>query len=91
MSESKDNHIEVAVVTTSGRYPATGFDKVALHEPVETELKKAVKELHITDTTGWVARVNGKEIDPAKSYADNHLTGTVLVDYGPSEGGGGDE
>lgn len=91
MTENDKNHVEVAVVTTSGRYPASGFVKVASHEPVETELKRAVNGLHITDTNGWIARVDGRQIDPAKSYAQNNLTGTVVVDYGPREGGGGDE
>lgn len=85
--------IEVAVVTTSGRYPTTGFDKVAAQQPVQDELSKAANELHIVDTSGWVARVNGREIDPTKNYIDNQLTAsaTVTIDYGPSEGGGGDE
>jgi hypothetical protein len=86
-------HVEVAVVTTSGRYPTTGFNKVAAHQPVQNELNKAAKELHIVDTTGWVARVNGREIDPAKNYIDNQLTAsaTLTIDYGPREGGGGNE
>lgn len=93
MSEEshEKNHVEVAVVTTSGRYPSTGFSRVESHEHVEHELKKAAKELHITDTAGWVARVNGTEIDPAKSYEQNRLSGKVVIDYGPREGGGGDE
>lgn len=86
-----DSHVDVAVVTTSGRYPAQGTNRVAAHEPVSVELKKAVKELKIVDTTGWIARVAGVQIDPNKSYVDNHLTGTVIIDYGPPEGGGGYE
>jgi len=85
--------VDVAVVTTSGRYPTTGFDKVAAHQPVQNELNKAAKELRIVDTSGWVARANGREIDPTKNYIENQLTAsaTVAIDYGPREGGGGDE
>ena len=86
-----DSHVEVAVVTTSGRFPAEGFDRVASNEPVSNELKKAVKELKIVDTTNFIARVGGREIDPNKSYVANQLTGTVIIDYGPREGGGGNE
>lgn len=86
---SVDKKVDVAVVTTSGRYPQTGTDSVPGSQPVDVELKKAVKALHIVDTTNWVARVGGTEIDLTKSYDDNHLSGMVTIDYGPREGGGG--
>jgi acid stress-induced BolA-like protein IbaG/YrbA len=85
------SHIEVAVITTSGRFPAQGTDRVAIHQPVDNELKNAVKELKIVDTTNWVARVDDKEIDPNKSYLENGLSVTAIMDYGPREGGGGNE
>ena len=87
--DNPDSHVEVAVVTTSGRFPAEGTEQVASHQPVNNELKKAVKELKIVDTTNFIARVGEKEIDPNKSYVENQLTGTVIIDYGPREGGGG--
>lgn len=86
-----DNHIEVVVVTTSGLYPSTGSDRVAANQPVKVQLMKAVKALHIVDTNNWVATVGGTLIDPDKSYADNHLSGSVSIDYGPNHGGGGVE
>lgn len=89
--EKPESHVEVVVVTTSGSYPATGTDRVAAHQPVGNQLKKAARELHIIDTTGWIARVGSTEVDIDKSYVDNHLTGTVKIDYGPREGGGGNE
>jgi hypothetical protein len=92
MAEEKpETHVEVVVVTTGGSYPVTGTDRVAAHQPVRNQLAKAAKALHIVDTTGWIARVGGTELDVDKSYIDNHLTGTVKLDYGPREGGGGDE
>lgn len=84
-----DTHVEVVVVTTSGSYPTTGTDRVAAHQPVRNQLNKASKALEIVNTDGWIARVGGTEVDVDKSYSDNHLTGTVKIDYGPREGGGG--
>lgn len=89
MDAVKPNHIEVVVVTTSGRYPTTGTDEVPVHQPVSVQLAKAARALEITDTSGWVARVNGAEIDANKSYTDNHLSGSITIDYGKREGGGG--
>jgi hypothetical protein len=86
---SDDNHVEVTVVTTSGRYPASGTDRNSVNQPVENVLKKAANELHIVSTTNWVARIGGRELDVSKSYVDNGLSGTITIDYGPREGGGG--
>ena len=86
-----ETHVQVRVTTTSGTYPSTGFDTVPAHQPVKQELKKAADALTIVDTTGWVAKVNGIDIDAGKSYTDNGLSGAVSVDYGPAEGGGGNE
>ena len=86
-----EHHVEVQVVTTSGSFPATGTERVSTNQPVENILKKAVKELKIVDTTGWIATVNGTQIDPEKGYSDLGLSGTVSIDYGPPHGGGGRE
>ena len=87
----KETHVQVVVITTSGTYPAQGTDEVPANQKVRQELEKAAKHLGIVDTNGWVARVNGTEIDPDKSYADNHLSGVVKIDYHKREGGGGRE
>ena len=52
-------------------------------------MKQAAHKLHITDTTGWVALVDDKELKIEESYEDNGLSGQVEIDYGPREGGGG--
>ena len=90
MAAEHDSHVEGSVVTTSGNFPATGTDRVSSHQPVHVELAAATRKLEIVDTTNWVARVGGKEIDVNKSYVENGLTGTVKIDYGPREGGGGE-
>lgn len=88
-NDRSDNFVEVVVLTTSGTYPASGTDRVPANQKVRQQLRKAANELGLTDTDAWVAKVGGREIDPEKSYVDNQLTGTVRIDWGPREGGGG--
>lgn len=88
-SEKHNNHVEVAVITASGRWPATGFEEVPSHQKVKTFLAKAARELKITSTEGWLASVGGRDIRPDGSYIDNALTGQIVIDFGPAAGGGG--
>jgi hypothetical protein len=83
------NFVEVAVVTTSGSYPHSGFERTPIHQKISVILKKAARELHISDTSDWVATIDDQEIDPAKTYLELNLHGQVEIDYGPREGGGG--
>ena|ERR1700688_4586233 len=87
------NFIGISISTTAGFFPGEGFARVPLSQKIEVELAKAQKELKIKDTTGWIASViapSGKRaLDPAKTYAENGLSGEVEIDWGPSEGGGG--
>lgn len=87
--EGNENHLEVAVLTTSGSYPEHGFEKTPSHQKVKVILKKAADKLGIVSTENWIAKVQGREINPDLSYDENHLTGKVTIDYGPREGGGG--
>ena len=90
-TETLPQHIEVAVITTSGTWPVEGFESVPIHQPIRIELQRAVKALRIADTTGWVAKVGSRELNVDQSYLENHLSGQVEIDYGPREGGGGNE
>jgi hypothetical protein len=83
------HHVEVQVVTTSGTFPEHGTDRNSINQPVRVVLDRAQKKLDITNASDWLATVGGHEIDPAKSYAANHLSGQVKIDWGPREGGGG--
>jgi len=87
--DHKPHHVLVAVLTTAGTYPAHGFDELPENQPIKVVLEDAAKALKLTNTNTWVAKVGGKEIDVAKSYADDHLTGKVEINYGPRETGGG--
>ncbi|MGN6400706.1 MAG: hypothetical protein ACTHMD_09640 [Flavisolibacter sp.] len=85
------NFIQVALVTTAGSYPETGFETVPIHQKIEIFLKEAVKKLKIVSTDGWIAKVGPTKIRINESYIDNNLSGEVTIDYGPEAGGGGNE
>lgn len=87
----KSHYIKVAVVTTSGVWPHEGFAVVPIHQLVKVQLQHAVKKLGIADTTGWIAKVGKRELNPEQSYSANGLSCEVEIDYGPREGGGGNE
>ena len=93
VAEAKKNDIEVSISTTSGFYPTEGFNAVPENQPIQHELDKAKQALAIKDVAGWIPTVvtpTGKRtLDPAKSYAENGLSGKAEIDWGPSEGGGG--
>ncbi|HMN12751.1 MAG TPA: hypothetical protein PKD55_10555 [Bellilinea sp.] len=84
-----EKKVGVAIATTSGFYPETGFIQVPVNQKVEVELQRAAKAIDLTDTSNWVAKVAGRTIDPNQSYAENQLSGEVEIDWGPREGGGG--
>ena len=81
--------VSVTVYTTSGAYPSKGHEQVKVTETVGEILSKAGSTLKLADTSNWVATVDGREIDPSKSYEANDLKGTLAIHWGPREGGGG--
>jgi hypothetical protein len=82
-------HIRVRVITTSGSFPRHGHETVGVNEPVSEILKRAANALGIADTSEWVAKVDGKEVQVDKTYMELGLHGEVKIDYGRREGGGG--
>jgi hypothetical protein len=89
--EPPRERVEVAVITTSGRWPTEPdkFETEVPPQPVSHVLGRAIHALKIKDDTGWLATVNDREIDPKKSYRDNGLSGRIEIQYGPRAGGGG--
>jgi hypothetical protein len=83
------HHLEVRVITTAGSFPTEGYEREPETQHVEKVLKRAAHELHLVDTSNWVARCNGVDLHPHRSYAENGLKGRVDIDYGPPERGGG--
>lgn len=84
-----ENFVHVAVVTTSGSYPADGYDKSPVNQKVRIFLAEAAKKLKIADFSNWIARVGNKEINPEQTYEENELSGEIDIDFGPRESGGG--
>ena len=84
-------HLHVVVITTSGVWPTDGFESAPIHQKVRQALQQAARQLRLTDTNGWVAAVDGKELNIEATYLENGLHGSVTIDYGPREGGGGHE
>lgn len=88
-TEKKENHLQVEVVTTSGSWPKEGYETIPSHQKVKIVLKQAVDSIQIVSTDKWVAKVKGREINPEINFEENNLSGTITIDFGPSEGGGG--
>lgn len=82
-------HVAVRVLTTSGSYPTKGYESVPASEAVIEILKRAAAALGIANTSEWVAKIEGDEIDPSQTYAALHLHGEVKIDFGKREAGGG--
>lgn len=89
----KEQFVEVSVATTAGFYPAEGTDRTPIHQKISVILKKTQDKLSLSDVSNWVASVtdsNGhRELNPDNSYLDSGLSGSVEIDWGPREGGGG--
>ena len=52
-------------------------------------LTAAAEKLKITNTADWVAKVDGRKLDPAKTFKHEGLSGIVEIEYHKHEGGGG--
>jgi hypothetical protein len=79
----------VTVFTTSGTFPAQGALRVEAREVIANILARAAHKLHLTQTEGWVAQVDGVDIDPQQTFAQAGLAGEVDIEWGEREGGGG--
>lgn len=89
MPSSKENFVEVRVVTTAGSFPKEGYEQAPVNQPIKIVLKEAEKVLKLAGTDAWVALTGETELNVSKSYVEHSLTGKVVIDYGPREGGGG--
>ena len=97
MNETKDKvlTINVRVITTSGKHPENGHEKVLETEPLSAILARAAKELELVEsaTTDWKVAVVGRDgaVSPSSTYQQVGLKGEVKLDWGPNAGGGGQE
>jgi hypothetical protein len=82
--------IAVAVITPSGTFPNDDDYRRAFEgEIVGDILREAAHHLRLTNTNDWVAYVENRPLDPAKSFAETHLRGIVEIEWHKHEGGGG--
>lgn len=79
----------VTVFTTSGTFPTQGALRVKATEVIADVLTRAARKLNLTQTEGWVAQVEGTDINPQQTFAQAGLMGEVDIEWGEREGGGG--
>lgn len=87
--QKDEQHISLQIVTTSGNYPETGYREFNQHERLATVLQQAAAQLKLKNIDGWVAKVGDRQLDPAKTLAENGLTDETRIHWGPTERGGG--
>lgn len=89
----KDEHpdkVLVTVVTTAGVFPNEGVARYAATTPIAAVLADARKGLHIAEVPAdWVVTVNNVDVGPGQTFEQAHLSGSVKLEWGPREGGGG--
>ncbi|ABE37272.1 hypothetical protein RPD_0032 [Rhodopseudomonas palustris BisB5] len=88
----KDAHpdkVMVTVVTTAGVYPAEGAKRYPRSTRISDVLNDAARKLDIRDSSTWIVTVAGRDVSPTLTFAQANLTGTVELEWGPREGGGG--
>ena len=88
----KDAHpdaVLVTVVTTAGTFPAEGVKRYPSAIAIADVLAKAGDRLRLTDTAGWIVTSANRDIDQHLTFAQAGLAGTVVLEWGPREGGGG--
>jgi hypothetical protein len=82
--------VAVAVITPSGIFPnEDDYRRAYETEVVQVILDEAKKKLGLTNTADWVATVENRPIDPAKTFEQNDLCGIVEIEWHKHEGGGG--
>jgi hypothetical protein len=84
LGDDSTRHVEVAVNTPNGSWPTEGFFYAPARQHVARQLRHAVLELGISDTSGWEASADGRRLDVQASFIENHLSGRVVIRYGPA-------
>lgn len=81
--------VMVTVVTTAGIYPAEGAKRYPRSTRIADVLADAARKLDIRDSSTWIVTVAGRDLSPTMTFAQANLAGTVALEWGPREGGGG--
>lgn len=85
----KKHTIKVLIYTLEGRWPQGHAADVPKKESIRETLAQAAKDLGLVDTSDWIARIDGNEVNIDKSFEQDHISCLAEIDYGPRESGGG--
>lgn len=86
----KEHDVAVAVITPVGVYPdEETFRRTDQKTVVNDILQLAADKYKITNTTDWVAKVDGNKINPEHTFKREELSGIVEIEWHKHEGGGG--
>lgn len=88
----KDKHrdmVLVMVVTTAGVYPAEGSKRYPAKTMISSVLEDAARKLKITAVPDWVVQIGGNDVLATQTFEQLGLTGSVTIEWGAREGGGG--
>lgn len=85
-----EGEVAVSIVTPSGVYPDDkDYHKAKEDERIQTVLDLAAKKLGLTNTQNWVVFDKKREINPARTFREEHLKEIVELEWHLREGGGG--
>ena len=87
--KKNDQFIKAEVITVSGSFPDEGSTDVPIHQKIRILLEKASAALGIINTDGFIATINGQEIDINATYESLGLSDITAIDWSKREGGGG--
>ena len=80
----------VSVLTPIGPFPNDDdYRRAFSNERIKKILDKVKDAQHITDAKDWVAKVDGRQIDPEKTFHEEGLRCVVEIEWHKVEGGGG--
>ncbi len=86
----KREPLGVTVITPLGPYPNDDdYRRAYENERIQVILDLVKEAQHLTDTTDWVAKVDGRTLDPNKTFSEEHLSCVVEIEWHKAEGGGG--
>ncbi len=92
ITSKKDHHpdtVLVMVVTTAGIFPAEGSKRYPASTRIGDVLADAARKLRITAAPDWVVQIGGADVNPEMTFAQAGLAGSLTIEWGAREGGGG--
>jgi hypothetical protein len=89
MSPTKTDVVNVQIVTTSGNFPASGFESFHDQQKLGVALNQSAAKLKLHNTSTWVATLNGRTLNPDLSFEANQIPNDSEIFWGPVAPGGG--